>query len=178
MLIESSIAEKNAVLYTAEKMCAAARTAPKTRGIDHIVTAILTEGDIENLAAEMNRIGKEHDEQFCNRNILNAKNVRDSEAVVLIGTKTKPRGVTFCNFCDFKNCSNMEKSGGHCAYDDIDLGIAIGCAVSIAADNRIDNRIMFSIGKTAMEMHLLGEDVNKILGIPLSVSGKNIYFDR
>jgi uncharacterized ferredoxin-like protein len=37
---------------------------------------------------------------------------------------------------------------------------------------------MFSIGKTAMEMHLLGNDVNKILGIPLPASGKNIYFDQ
>jgi uncharacterized ferredoxin-like protein len=79
-------------------MCVAARTAPKTRGIDRIVTAILKEQDLEKLAAEMDVLGQEHDEQFCNRNIRDARNVRKSEAVVLIGTKTKPRGVTFCGF--------------------------------------------------------------------------------
>ena len=130
------------------------------------------------MATEMDALGHEHDEQFCKRNIRDAKSVRNSDAVVLIGTKTKPRGITFCSFCGFENCSETQKKGGYCAFDDIDLGIAIGSAVSIAADNRIDNRIMFSIRKTAMKMHLLGTDVNKILEIPLSVSGKNKYFDQ
>lgn len=178
MVIGSSVAEKEAVFDVAKKMCVAARTAPKTRGIDLIVTAILTEKDLEKLANTMEELGHKHDEQFCNRNIRDAKNVRNSDAVVIIGTKTKPRGVTFCGFCGFDNCSDAKNNGGHCAFDDIDLGIAIGSAVSIAADNRIDNRVMFSIGKTAMEMHLLGSGVEKILGIPLSVAGKNIYFDQ
>ena len=177
MFIESGLAEKEAVLVVAEKMCIAARTAPKTRGIDRIITAVLTEIDLEKLAAEMDALGHKHDEQFRTRNIRDAKSVRNSDAVVLIGTKTKPRGITFCSFCGFENCSETQQKGGHCAFDDIDLGIALGSAVSIAADNRIDNRVMFSVGKTAMEMHLLGNDVNKILGIPLSVSGKNKYFD-
>lgn len=177
MVIESSVAEKETVLDVAKKMCAAARTAPKTRGIDRIVTAILTEQDLESLANGMDKLGQERDEQFCKRNMRDAKSVRNSNAVVLIGTKTKPRGISFCSFCGFENCGETQKMGGHCAFDDIDLGIAIGSAVSIAADHRMDNRVMFSIGKTAMEMQLLGNDVNKILGIPLSVSGKSIYFD-
>ena len=32
------------------------------------------------------------------------------------------------------------------------MGIAIGSAVSVAADNRVDSRVMFSIGKVAEEM--------------------------
>ena len=59
----------------------------------------------------------------------------------------------------------------------IDLGIAVGSAVSVAADMRIDNRVMFSVGKAAQSMKLLGE-CTRIMGIPLSVSGKSPMFDR
>ena len=68
--------------------------------------------------------------------------------------------------------------GGRCAFNTIDLGIAIGSAVSIAADNRVDSRVMFSIGKVAEEMNYAeGEDIIWE-GIPISVSGKSPFFDR
>ena len=70
------------------------------------------------------------------------------------------------------------EAGARCAYTGIDLGIAVGSAVSTATDARVDNRIMFSIGRAAQEMHLLGEDVCQIMGIPLSASGKSPFFDR
>lgn len=61
-------------------------------------------------------------------------------------------------------------------YAGIDLGIAVSSAVSVAAMDKVDNRVMFSIGKAAAEM---GYAENVLwLGIPLSVSGKNIFFDR
>ena len=60
----------------------------------------------------------------------------------------------------------------------MDLGIAIGSAVSVATDARVDNRVMFSIGRAAMEMKLLGDRVCQMVGIPLSVSGKSPFFDR
>ena len=59
----------------------------------------------------------------------------------------------------------------------IDMGIAMGSAVAIAADERIDNRIMFSIGKVAEEMGYAEGDIIWN-GIPLSISGKSIFFDR
>ena len=59
----------------------------------------------------------------------------------------------------------------------IDLGIALGSAVSIAADYRVDNRIMYSIGKAAAEMKYADDSV-VWHGIPISISGKNIFFDR
>lgn len=61
-------------------------------------------------------------------------------------------------------------------YAGIDLGIAVSSAVSAAAMDKVDNRVMFSIGKAAAEMGY-AENVLR-LGIPLSVSGKNIFFDR
>jgi uncharacterized ferredoxin-like protein len=59
----------------------------------------------------------------------------------------------------------------------MDLGVALGSAVSVAADARIDNRMMFTIGKAAASMGLLGE-YEMIIGVPLSVSGKTPFFDR
>lgn len=175
MFIKGSYAEKNSLLNTAEKMCAAARTAPKAKGMDKIMTAILTADDKDNLAANMIKIGTENNIDFFMRD---SNCVTSSEAVVLIGTSSGARGVPNCGFCGYSDCAAMAANNGHCAYDDIDLGIALGSAASIAADCRIDNRIMFSIGRTAMEMNLLGDNVYKIFGIPLSTTGKSKYFDR
>ena len=59
-----------------------------------------------------------------------------------------------------------------------DLGIALGSAASVAADHRADCRIMYTIGKAAVRLGLLGPEVEIAHGIPLSVTGKSIYFDR
>jgi uncharacterized ferredoxin-like protein len=59
----------------------------------------------------------------------------------------------------------------------MDLGIALGSAVSVAADLRIDNRMMFTVGKAASALELLGEH-KMIIAIPLAVEGKSPFFDR
>ena len=59
-----------------------------------------------------------------------------------------------------------------------DLGTAIGSAVKVASDHNIDNRIMFSFGKAAIIGGFVPEKIKIGYGIPLSVTGKNIYFDR
>ena len=58
------------------------------------------------------------------------------------------------------------------------VGIAIGSAAAAAADARVDNRVMFSVGRAARSLGLLGASVTLVLGIPLSVSGKSPFFDR
>ena len=45
-----------------------------------------------------------------------------------------------------------------------------------ASEMNIDNRLMYTLGAAAKELQLLDADV--IVGIPLSATGKNIYFDR
>jgi len=49
-VIKSDEAEKNALLLAAQLMAVSVRTAPKTRGIDHIVTLIVTGDEKERLA--------------------------------------------------------------------------------------------------------------------------------
>ncbi len=65
-----------------------------------------------------------------------------------------------------------------CAFNTGDLGIAVGSAVSIAADRRVDNRVMFSVGMAVKKLSLLGSDVQIVQGIVMSIKGKNIFFDR
>jgi len=149
MVISSTDAEKDTVLVVAKLMLTAARTAPKTGGMDSIVTAILNGKDKEKLADTMERVGKEKEWDWI---IRDSKNVKDADAVVLIGV------------------TNAD------TYKLIDLGIALGSAAKIASEMNVDNRIMLSVGMAAQELKLLDAEV--VLGIPLSIKGKNIFFDR
>ncbi len=173
--IESIRAEEAAVLSAAQAMCAAARTAPKACGVDRLDTAILTGEDKDALSAEMRRIAEIDGDAFF---IRDAENVDASQVVVLIGADDKPRGVDrVCSLCGWDGCADCVKHEGKCIMNSVDLGIAVGSAVSLAADLRIDNRIMFTAGKAAAALGLLGEK-KLIFGIPLSVSGKSPFFDR
>ncbi|SNR86185.1 ferredoxin domain-containing protein [Desulfurobacterium atlanticum] len=166
---------ENAVMTVAELMCAAAVTAPKGRGVNLLYVDIFT-GDRKDRVAEfMIEIGREKNIPFF---IRDGKNVIDSPVVVFIGTKIAPRNVPNCGFCGALNCIDSVKKGFYCAYAIGDLGIAVGSAVSVAADHRIDNRIMFSFGKAAIEGRFIPEEIKVGYGIPLSVSGKSIFFDR
>jgi uncharacterized ferredoxin-like protein len=164
-----------AVARVAEKMALAARTAPKGRGLDLLEIAVLTGDDIQRLSARMKEIGEREKHQTFLRD---CENIKSAAALLLIGTKTKVVGLRCCSFCGYASCDEAERAGAVCALNSVDLGIAIGSAVSVAADNRIDNRVMYTVGKAAIEAKLLGPEVVAAFGIPLSVSSKNPFFDR
>lgn len=149
MIVSSADAEKDAVLIVAKLMLTAARTAPKAGGSDSIVTAILNGEEKEKLSETMERIGKEKEWDWV---IRDSKNVKDADAVALIGV------------------TNAD------TYKLIDLGIALGSAAKTASEMNVDNRIMLSVGMAAQELKILDAEV--VLGIPLSIRGKNIFFDR
>jgi uncharacterized ferredoxin-like protein len=174
MLYDEKTCEQAAVLETAYRMCAAARTAPKARGIDYIQTLVVTGEEKDALAVEMDRLGAELGSPSF---IRDAKNVRDSQVVVLIGTRFSQRGLN-CGYCGFPTCKACQEAGATCAYDPLDQGIALGSAVSIAADSRIDNRIFYSAGRAALSLKLMDGDVKLIMAVPLSATRKSVYFDR
>ena len=51
-------------------------------------------------------------------------------------------------------------------------------AAAMAANLRMDNRILFSAGRAAINLKLLGDGVGQVFALPLSVSGKSVFFDR
>ena len=176
MFYNSEEIERRAVLDAAARVCAAARTAPKARGIDNIHTAVLTDADKDAVAETMERLGNEMNADFFLRD---AGNVRAAGALVLIGIEEGQRGLgEICGYCHFKNCADCRENKGVCTYDPIDVGIALGSAAATAADLRMDSRILFSAGRAAKEMGLLGENVGQVFGLPLSISGKSPFFDR
>jgi len=165
----------DALVRAAETICMAARTAPKGKGKDLLTTVILTGEHKELLCRKMREIATRDEVAFFERD---AGNIEGLEVVVLLGTRKEPLGLPHCGYCGFSDCDAMLKAGGTCSFNTGDLGIAIGSAVSRAADLRLDNRVMYSAGKAAIEAGLMGKEVAFAYGIPLSVTGKSPFFDR
>ncbi len=161
--------------HIAEEMCIAARTAPKTRGKDQLIFAIVKKETIGKLSERMKEIGTEKNISFF---IRDAESIKKAPIVVLLGTKLESLNVPNCGFCGYKDCAEREKTSAACALAAGDLGIALGSALSVAMDRRVDNRLMFSIGKAAIELGIFEADVKIVFGIPLSATGKNPFFDR
>jgi len=175
MIINSAAAQETAALNAAYALCAAIRTAPKACGIDHLETAVITGEEKDALTAEMRRLGGLNEDDFF---VRDAGNVDLSQVVVLVGAKYEMRNLgSRCRLCLFEDCKACRDAGGACVYPPLDLGIALGSAVALAGQLHLDNRIMFTIGKAASALGLLGEH-SLIMGIPLSVSGKSPFFDR
>lgn len=175
MIIKSLEAEKKTALLVAELMVTAARTAPKGHGKDNLELLIVTGDEKDRLADEMRRIASEKGIDFFGRD---GGNVDSSHAVVLLGTRISPIDCPNCGYCGYKDCSENRENKGVCVFNPGDLGIAIGSAVSVAANHRCDNRVIFSAGRAALNLSYFSKDIRIAFGIPLSVSGKNPYFDR
>jgi uncharacterized ferredoxin-like protein len=165
--------KKQALDDIARYMCLSARTAPKAKGRDNLVIITLTPKERRKIILEMKRIGREQSRPGC---VRDAENIKKADSIVVIGTKKSPMGLN-CGFCGYPTCKALVEAKGACSYNAIDLGIALGSAASIAANFHADNRLMYSIGKAAMTLGLMGKCAMAI-GIPLSASGKNPFFDR
>jgi len=174
-MISSDEAEKKAIRQVANLMLAAARTAPKARGIDNLVTAIVEGEEKNSIARRMFEIGKEKGSASF---VRDAKGIRFAEVLVLFGTRAKPMGLKICSLCGFKDCAELEKKDGICIFNTTDLGIAVSSAASVAGAHHIDNRIMYTPGIAVKEMNLLGEDIRIVFVIPLTVTAKSPFFDR
>lgn len=163
----------------AELMAVSARTAPKAAGDDYVEIKIISGEKIEKLADKMIDYGKESNKGNFDRD---GENVRNSNQVLLISLDEADVLGLNCGACGYENCEQLELKEGPefdgpiCAWRLMDLGIAIGSAVKTASILNVDNRIMYRIGVAAKKMNLIDGEI--VVGIPISASGKNIYFDR
>jgi uncharacterized ferredoxin-like protein len=164
----------------ADLMAIAARTAPKTVGQDFVTIQVIEGDEVKALAQKMHEFGQRTGKKNFDRD---GNNVAASDAVILIGIKDGQAANLDCGACGAEACTALlinsyegEFRGPQCAFRLLDMGIALGSAVKTASLLNVDNRIMYRAGVVAREMGLIDGDF--VMGIPLSATGKSIYFDR
>ena len=176
MIYKSDTAEKDALLEVARLMVTAARTAPKARGIDTILTMIIDGSEKDAVANEMRRIhGGDEGRAFFKRD---ANCVDASECVVVLAVIDKHVGLDICDACGMENCGAAKKAGLPCCFNISDLGTAACSACAVASHHWVDNRLMYTIGKAVQNLGLFETDIRMCYGIPISATGKSIYYDR
>lgn len=174
MFINERDTRHERLIQVANEMMTAARTAPKGKGLDIIEVAMATGDTIIQLSEEMKIYSQKAGFKFF---IRDAENILKAEAIVLIGTKSQNQNLN-CGYCGFDTCAEKnEFPEVPCALNTVDVGIAIGSACSVAADHRVDSRVMFSVGRVAQELNLM-PNCSSIYGIPISCSSKSPFFDR
>lgn len=164
----------------ADLMAVAARTAPKSGGKDFVVIRVIEGDEVRELGARMIDYGQRTGKKNFDRD---GRNVADSDVLVLIGLKDAESVGLNCGACGVELCELLainsaegEFRGPQCAYRLLDMGIALGSAAKMAGLLNADNRIMYRAGVVARETGLI--DADFVMGIPLSATGKSVYFDR
>lgn len=172
MIINERDNRKERALNVAQQMITAARTAPKAKGADFVETCIVEGEDLKKLSEAMlnmeYRGGNYHFER-------DSANILTAQCVVLIGARPHIQALN-CGHCGYIKCGDRPK-GVPCAFNSIDVGIAIGSACATAADLRVDTRVLYSAGLAAQKLNYL-PDSQLVMAIPISIASKNPFFDR
>ena len=169
----------DAINVVADLMALSARTAPKAKGEDCLDIKVATPQERGAIAEEMIVHGskKGADRKF----IRDGRNLQESDGLLLIGLGEHESAGLNCGACGSSCSERVQKKDGayagpNCCLRLLDLGIAIGSAVKTASNHNVDNRVMYRVGVIARRLGVM--DANVVVGIPLSASGKSIYFDR
>ncbi len=171
---------KDTVRMVGELMAVAARTAPKAVGKDFIEVIVLSDSERTALGDDMVLVGKERGIQGFERD---GQNVLDSDAVLLVGLLPHKGVGLNCGACGYASCEEFNSKvhsgdfeGPNCAIRLLDLGIALGSAAKIASELNVDSRVMYRVGVSAKRLKMSSSRICH--GIPLSATGKSIFFDR
>lgn len=168
----------NAAKTILELMAASAKTAPKGAGQDYIDIVVLSRGECKKVGDEMITMEEREGRKNFARD---GKNVKASSGMLLVGLRGHKGLGLECGACAHR-CSEMSTTEGadfmgpNCCIRVLDMGIAIGSAVKTASIHNADNRIMYRAGVAARRMGLI--ESSYAMGIPISLTGKSIYFDR
>ncbi len=167
-------------------MAASAITAPKAGGKDCLEIIALTEGvDLQKIADEMRRYAQHSSkENYWHRD---ADNIENCQALLLIGLAGPVTAGYDCGGCGYSTCKEFEDSrelkdftmgytGPHCIMRMMDIGVALSSAAKQASLLNIDNRVQQRVGATARALGYI--DCEVAMGIPVSINGKSIFYDR
>ena len=167
-------------------MAAAARTAPKAGGKDFLEIVVVTaDEDLRRIAAAMREYApRSTNEAFWLRD---AANIENSQALLLVGLAKPVTAGYDCGACGAPSCAEFAKrrkieekemgySGPHCVMRMVDIGVALASAAKAASLLSVDCRVQQRVGAAARALGIINGEV--VLGIPASITGKSIYFDR
>jgi uncharacterized ferredoxin-like protein len=185
--------DKTAVEIVLKLMALAAHTAPKSFAMDCLEVEISSESAKKSIVSTMRSLGELKSASAKTDNKAkaisldwssDAEAIEKSDGILLIGIRgTVAPGVN-CGACGFPSCAEMVTApraegdfpGPFCMYRLLDLGIAVSSAVGVAANHFLDNRMFQKVGIAAIKLNLL--QCAPIIGIGVSSSAKNIFFDR
>jgi uncharacterized ferredoxin-like protein len=167
-------------------MAAAARTAPKAGGKDFLEIVVVTaDDDLKRIGTAMREYApRSTNEAFWLRD---AGNIENSQALLLVGLAKPVTAGYDCGACGAPTCAEFAKrrkieekemgySGPHCVMRMIDIGVALSSAAKAGSLLSVDNRVQQRVGATARALGIIKGEV--VMGIPVSITGKSIYFDR
>lgn len=167
-------------------MAASARTAPKAGGKDFLEIAVITnDDDLKKIADRMKEYAPEStNEAFWLRD---AANIENSQALLLVGLSKPVTAGYDCGGCGYSTCGEFAKNrkieekamgytGPHCTMRMMDIGVALSSAAKTASILNVDNRVQQRVGAAARALGYIKAEV--VMGIPVSITGKSIYYDR
>jgi len=179
------------------KLCAvAAMTAPKSGGqlflkggTPFIETVIVEEKQVlKQLADWLRAQGDKHKETIWYRDADTAEKL---DVVLFIGLCGWYPPQYDCGACGYGTCAEFlqvrpqhhtpgsedwQFSGPVCQLRALDLGIAVGSAAKTASLNNIDTRCQTRIAAAARHLKVIEADL--AVALSMSVSHKNIFFDK
>jgi len=177
---------KEVAVMAANLMAASARTAPKAGGKDFLEIVVITrDEDLKKIAEEMKVYAPmSTNEAYWMRD---ASNIENSQALLLIGLSKPVTAGYDCGACGYTTCAEFAKNrqinekkmgytGPHCVMRMIDIGVALSSAAKTASLLNVDNRVQQRVGAAAKALGFIKGEV--VLGIPVSITGKSIYYDR
>jgi uncharacterized ferredoxin-like protein len=195
--MDQQVIFKNAVHHVAELCAIAAMTAPKSggqllaKGAKPFIETVIVEdpNTLARLAAWLRERGTRLKDPIWFRDAEVAEKL---DLVLFIGLARWYPPVYDCGACGYATCAQFLKAlsvqrekeerddwefpGPICQIRCIDLGIAVGSAAKIASLNNVDARCQTRIAAAARHLGVIASDI--AVGLSMSVSHKNIFFDR
>ena len=167
-------------------MAASAMTAPKAGGKDCLEIVALTDSeDLQKVADEMRKYAHNSSkENYWHRDAVNTEN---AQGLLLIGLAGPVTAGYDCGGCGYRTCKEFEEArelkdfemgytGPHCIMRMMDIGVALASAAKQASLFNVDNRVQQRVGAAARALGYI--DCEVAMGIPVSISGKSIFYDR